>query len=87
MADYRENAIEFYADEKVATFSLTQGRYVSKIRKLAEKYPDECKILAENDDGSIYGKIPTKWVKISPPRYVSEETRQRLSEQLRRSMS
>jgi len=87
MADYRENAIEFYADEKTATVSFTQGRYITRIKKLAEKYPDECRIMAENKDGSIVAHIPTKWVKISPPKQISEETRERLSEQLRRSMS
>lgn len=78
IGDARENAIEFYENEKTATFSFTQGRYISKIKKLAKQYPDECQILAENQDGSIYGHIPTKWVKVSPPRKVemSEERKE-----------
>ena len=44
MADLRENVVEFYADDKRATGTFTQGRYVSKIKKLAEKYPDGCPV-------------------------------------------
>lgn len=87
MADLRENVVEFYADDKRATGTFTQGRYVSKIKKLAEKYPDECQIVAENSDFSIVAHFPTKWVKISPPKQISDETKERLAEQLRRSMS
>ena len=74
MADYRENVIEFYADDKRATVTFTQGRYVSKIRKLAEQYPDECQIVAENSDNSIVAHIPTRWIKISPLRKGREFT-------------
>lgn len=87
MADLRENSIEFYADDKTTTVSFTQGRYITRIRKLAEKYPDECQITAENKDGSIVAHIPTKWVRISPPKQISEETKEKLAEQLRRNMS
>ena len=87
MADYRENVIEFYADDKRATVTFTQGRYVSRIRKLAEEKPDECQIVAENKDNSIVAHIPTKWVKISPPKNLSEETKERLARQLHRDMS
>ena len=65
VGDLKENAIEFYKDEKVATGSFSQGRYVTRMRQLAEKYPDECQIVAENEDGSIYCHFPVKWIKIS----------------------
>ena len=80
MADLRENVVEFYENDKQATFSFTQGRLITKIRKLAKEYPDECKILAENKDGSIYGNIPAKWLKVSPPkkRELTEEERDEL---------
>lgn len=65
IGDLKENAIEFYKDDKVATGSFTQGRYITKIRQLAEKYPDECQIVAENPDSSIVVHFPVKWIKIS----------------------
>ena len=76
MADYRENVIEFYADDKRATVTFTQGRYVSRIRKLAEEKPDECQIVAENKDNSIVAHIPVRWIKISPVREVSDEQKE-----------
>lgn len=60
-----ENVIEFLRDSKTATVTFSQGRYVSKIKRLAESYPDECQIIHENEDGSILAHIPTKWINIS----------------------
>lgn len=82
MADLRENVIEFYADDKRATVTFTQGRYVSRIKRFAEEKPDECQIVAENKDGSIVAHIPTRWVKISPIREVSEEQKEAARERL-----
>jgi len=85
MADYKENAIEFYTGDDRATVSFTQGRYVSRIRNLAEKYPEECKIVADNSELSIVAHIPVKWVRIQPNlgREMSEEERE---EQRKRMM-
>ena len=70
-----ENAIEFIKDEKRATVTFSQGRYKSRIRKLAADHPEECRIIAENRDGSLCAHIPVSWVKISPPRAISEDQR------------
>ena len=73
-----ENVIEFLRDQETATLTLSQGRFISKVRKLAEQYPEECKIIAENKDGSILAHIPTKWIKINANKVeVSEETKER----------
>ena len=61
----QENVIEFLKGSKVATVTFSQGRYISKIRKLAEKYPDKVQITAENKDGSIVAHIPVKAIKIN----------------------
>ena len=71
-----ENAIEFLKDEKRATVTFSQGRYKSRIRKLAAAHPEECQIVAENKDGSICAQIPVDWVKIAPLRTVSDERRE-----------
>ena len=39
-------------------------------------------ITDENPDGSIVAHIPTKWVKISAPRKMSDEQREMLAERL-----
>lgn len=79
-----ENVIEFIKDEKRATVTFSQGRFKTKIRKLAESHPEECQIVAENKDGSICAHVPVSWVKISPliqkTEKQKEEARQRMIE-------
>lgn len=72
-----ENVIEWLKDAKTAAVTLTQRRYITKVKKYAQSKPDECKVLAENADGSIFAHIPVSWVKISPPKEVSEEQREK----------
>ena len=59
-----ENAIEWIRDSKTATVTFSQGRYITKIKKLAEKYPDEVQIVAVNKS-SIVAHIPVKAIKIN----------------------
>ena len=66
IGDLKENALEWYKGDERATCSLTTVRYISKIKKLAEKYPDECEIVAENPDGSLLCHIPVRWIRIQP---------------------
>lgn len=67
-----ENTIEFIRDGKVATLSFSQGRYISKIKKLAESHPKECQIVVENRDGSLCAHVPVNWIKITPPKVLNE---------------
>lgn len=61
----QENVIEWLRNSETATVTFTQGRYITKIKKLAEKYPDKVQITAENKDGSIVAHIPVKAIKIN----------------------
>ena len=56
----------------------------TKIKKLHELNPDDVEIIAENDDGSICARLPIKYLKISAPRKVSDEQRQRASERFKK---
>ena len=38
------------------------------------------KIIKTNDDGTILAKLPLKFLKISPPRKVSDEQREQMRE-------
>lgn len=78
-----ENAIEFMTNGTKATLTFSQGRYKSVIRKLAEKHPEDCQIIADNEDGSICAHVPV----ISPPRQYTEEQRQQMGERLRQNRS
>lgn len=83
---YTENVIEWVKDEKRATLTLSQRRTISRVKRLAEKYPDKCQILAENKDGSIYAHIPVSWVRINPEMELTEEQRKRMAVTFRKNV-
>lgn len=68
-----ENVIEFLKDEQQVGVTFSQGRYKSRIRALAKKYPEKCQIVSENKDGSIYAYIPVTWIRIKPDRILTEK--------------
>lgn len=79
-----ENCIEFLNNQHSITVSFCMLKWINKVKKLKEEYPDDVKIIAENKDGSICAKLPVKFLKISAPRKVSEEQRQAASERFRK---
>lgn len=83
MDDFKENVIEFLYNEKTATCTFTQGRYISRIKELAEKKPDKCIITAVNKDGSIVAHIPTSWIRINPDKELTDEQRAAMGERAR----
>lgn len=83
MESFNENVIEFLRDSKTATVTFSQGRYITRIKELAEKRPDDVQIMHENKDGSIVAHIPTSYIKINPTMELSEEQRQKRSDIMR----
>lgn len=83
---FSENAIEWIRGENRVTCTFCSGgRLNNRLRKLAQERPGEVELI-ENDDGTVYGKVPVSWLKISPPRQMSEEERARAAENLRRNL-
>ena len=79
-----ENVIEFIKDSERATVTFCQGRYKSRIKKLAAKRPEECEIVAENQDSSLCAHIPVAWIKINPTKQLPEEQRREIAERFKR---
>lgn len=84
----RETTTQAMADEKSFTFYSSEFKWISKIKKLAEQYPQEVIIkdiyFEDGKECSITAEIPKRYFKISHPRTVSEEQRQAAAERLRR---
>lgn len=79
MWDVRENVIEFLLNQKVMAVTLTQRKLANRVKEYAEKYPDEVRIVKENDDGSIFAKMPTRYLRIVRPsegRTLTEEEKE-----------
>ena len=83
-SDYsRENVIGWYKNSEIATVTFSQGRYISKIKKLAEKHPDDVKVL-ENVDGTILAYIPVKAIHIGIRNIkMSDEQKKAVSERFK----
>lgn len=63
--DFRENCIEWLTGQTTCTITLSQSKYINKVKRLAEKNPKEVKILHTNKDGSIVAKLPLSAIKIN----------------------
>ena len=61
----KENVIEWMTGDDVISVTVTQKKYITRIRSLAEKHPESVQILAENRDGSIFAHLPLKSLKLT----------------------
>lgn len=82
--EIKETCFDHQFGAAYATLSSAEYPVVNRIKKLAEKHPDEVQIVAENKDGSICAHVPWKWVKIAPPRQLNltDEQRAAIGQQL-----
>lgn len=82
MDSVNECVIEWLRGEKTATVTMPSNtRLNTKLRNLALKTPSIIEV--ENKDGSILAHIPESWIKIVPPREISDEQRSALVERAR----
>lgn len=54
----------------------------NRCEELEKKFPDDVKILARNNDGSIFAHLPYSYIKINPPRKYSDEVKKKAAERL-----
>lgn len=79
-----EFAIEWIKGAQYAGVTVPSGTALrSKLLRLAEQNPNEVKIITENEDGSMFAHVPVNYVKISPPKKMSEEQREAASERFK----
>lgn len=75
----RETVFEHEEGREKATITAAEQWSVNLLKKLAEEFPEQVDIYV-NKDGSIFGHVPWKWMKLTPPRRISDELRKKLSE-------
>ena len=68
-----ENSIEFLVKQEIATCTFSSRRWINQVKKLAEKFPDQCEIVSENSDGSIVAHVPVSCVKLRAPRVKKDD--------------
>lgn len=74
--DYSPNS------RKLITATLTRKKWVNKVLEYAEKYPEEVQITHKNRDGSIVAHIPVSYLKITRPREMSEDQKNKARENM-----
>ena len=80
-----EFCIEWIKGNDYAGVTVPSGSALkSKLMRYAQERPDEVKLMAENKDGSAFFHIPISYVKVSPPRKVSEAQREAAGERFRK---
>lgn len=80
-----EFAIEWIKGRDYAGVTVPSGTALkSKLMRYSETRPEEVKVMAVNEDGSAFFHVPINYVKLSPPKKVSEEQREAAGERLRK---
>lgn len=79
----RETLINYNETEKTASIYTCNKGLQNKLRRLAEERPEECVIVEEFPiDKAVEFSVPKKWVKVSPPRFVSDAQKAAARERL-----
>ena len=77
-----------YCGEK-GFFSSDERKFITKVRKLHEQYPEKVRIIAEpeDNDGCIYAELPKEWFRIQVPKKMNltDEQKQKIAERLQRA--
>lgn len=77
MSTMNEFAVEWTKGSEYAGVTAPGGTALkSKLLRLAVQRPEEVKIISDNKDGSVFAHVPVSYIKVSPPKRVSEEQRQ-----------
>lgn len=63
--DLKEANINFYEGDDTVWVTVYQGKYKNQIEKLAKEYSDEIKVIARNDNGTLYAKLDKKFVHLT----------------------
>lgn len=80
-----EFCIEWIKGNDYAGVTVPSGTALkSKLMRYSQERPEDVKLMAENKDGSAFFHIPINYVKLSPPRKVSDEQRKAAGERFRK---
>lgn len=84
--DMREMSIGHLEGDNFMTWSTSERKWINRIKKLADIYPNDVVITYVNQDGSLNAKLPYSWFKAPAPRKkvapMSDERRAAAAERL-----
>lgn len=74
MREELETIISFNETPELADIETPNATLKKKLAEYMQEYPDDMKFLGSNNEFDRY-LIPKKWIKIRPPRKMTEEQR------------
>ena len=73
MSKYEKETIFFYTEAEpkagVFTYNVALKR---QLAVLCESHPDQVRLTLDNGNGGLNYELPKKWIRISPPRVLSQ---------------
>lgn len=85
MSQYSKEEKETYMNtteaDKTATLYSNSRNWIERMRRLAAEYPDKVFLEREDENGASF-VFPKSWMKVRPPRQISEEQRRQAAERL-----
>lgn len=80
-----------YTTREHGYFSSDERKFINKVRRLKEKFPEQVRIIKEpeDNDGCIYCELPVEWFTIRVPKQMNytEEQREEIAKRFALSKS
>lgn len=85
MEAFNETTIDHLGGEELCGISTGERTMRNRLAKLAESNPEQVKCVAVNQDGSVYYKVPWRWVTVRKPKTMNltDEQRAVMSERMK----
>ena len=81
-AEERETIINYDESTDTACVFTCNTALRNRIKKYMTEHPDEV-TMVDDDDCSSDFKLPKKWIKVRPPKQMSEEAKKAAAERMR----
>lgn len=72
----QETIITFNEKDPTASVYTMNGALIRKLDSLTQSRPDDARRVKTYPDGAQEYEVPKKWVKVSPPRILSDAQRE-----------
>lgn len=86
LKEEKETVIRFDESPDKATLFTYNGALIRKMDSYMLSHPDDVECIRRDNIEcleSVTYRIPKRWIKVSPPRQVSEENRKKSAERLK----
>lgn len=82
--EHKEITWNHVQGESYGTMTCSERKWINKMRKLNQLYPDQVMIKHVNKDESIVVQTPANWFTIRPPKKTSEKAKLAASERMKK---